>query len=525
MLYRRILSIMIPVIMCPIISFADYQAIVNIDTLNIRDKKDSSSTVVGEVTANSRFDVTIDGEKWLKTKVKNKDGYLFQEYVDLYEVTSFGDVTFKHSLPMKDSTMTCYKGEILPAYDYFNGYYLVKKNYQYFYVHDSVVSVDKKSDIEKPIVIKHGVSTKSKSDRLEKEEATKTNQDKVKVEPTDNGMISIFDNNQTELVFSDSSSSVGKTVVQTAAIKLEDNIDLFNGYEIDIESIEQNAKINNKQDNKKDSKQSSKQDNKKDSKQSSKQDNRKDNKQSTKLENKRDNKQEEVSSKNIFDSNTSNYTNSEIDIESVVQNAKIKLDNKEEVTLKNASTSDKSRYSKFLSDNGLDKFVSQSDVLSYAVEELGKPYVYGATGPSKFDCSGFTSHIFKKAGISIPRTSYLQAEKGESIDRNSLKSGDLVFFDTRSLRKLEVNESEAVNNDLLADETNETGLLRDLEDKNSSKDSKKKIVIKPSKVTHVGIYIGDGKFIHASSGQKRVVINELDSKYYSERYYGAKRYR
>ena len=90
MLYRRILSIMIPVIMCPMISFADYQAIVNIDTLNVRAKKDSTSTVLCEVSANARLDVSIEGDKWLKAKVKNKEGYLFQEYVDLYEVTSFG---------------------------------------------------------------------------------------------------------------------------------------------------------------------------------------------------------------------------------------------------------------------------------------------------------------------------------------------------------------------------------------------------------------------------------------------------
>ena len=68
-------------------------------------------------------------------------------------------------------------------------------------------------------------------------------------------------------------------------------------------------------------------------------------------------------------------------------------------------------------------------------------------------------------------------------------------------------------------------IKRGVEDTNFDKEKKKRVIIKPSKVTHVGIYIGDGKFIHASSGQKKVVINELDSKYYSERYYGAKRYR
>ena len=448
MLYRRILSIMIPVIMCPMISFADYQAIVNIDTLNVRGKKDSTSTVLCEVSANARLDVSIEGDKWLKAKVKNKEGYLFQEYVDLYEVTSFGEATFKHNFPMKDTTMNFYKGEVVPVYDYFNGYYLVKKKHQYFYIHDSVVSVDKKSDIVKPTVIKNGMSTKLKSARLEKEEIVKIKQNEVKTKHTEEELISILDNNQTESSVLNSDSNLIKSAKPLEIARSEDNIDLFDGYEIDIENVEQTKKIKNKKDNK-----------------------------------------------------------------------------KEEIVPKNTSDFDKLKYSKLVSDNGLDKFVNQSDLLSYAVEELGKPYVYGANGPSTFDCSGFTSYVFKKSGISIPRTSYLQAEKGESVDKNKLKSGDLVFFDTRSLSKLETEVDDPIDGAVVVQESIETVVSHDLEDTNFDKEKKKRVIIKPSKVTHVGIYIGDGKFIHASSGQKKVVINELDSKYYSERYYGAKRYR
>ena len=448
MLYRRILSIMIPVIMCPMISFADYQAIVNIDTLNVRAKKDSTSTVLCEVSANARLDVSIEGDKWLKAKVKNKEGYLFQEYVDLYEVTSFGEATFKHNFPMKDTTMNFYKGEVVPVYDYFNGYYLVKKKHQYFYIHDSVVSVDKKSDIAKPTVIKNGMSTKLKSARLEKEEIVKIKQNEVKTEHTEEELISILDNNQTESYVLNYDSNIIKSAKPLEIAKSEDNIDLFDGYEIDIENVEQTKKIKNKKDNK-----------------------------------------------------------------------------KEEIVPKNTSDFDKLKYSKLVSDNGLDKFVNQSDLLSYAVEELGKPYVYGANGPSTFDCSGFTSYVFKKSGISIPRTSYLQAEKGESVDKNKLKSGDLVFFDTRSLSKLETEVDDPIDGAVVVQESIETVVSHDLEDTNFDKEKKKRVTIKPSKVTNVGIYIGDGKFIHASSGQKKDVINELDSKYYSERYYGAKRYR
>lgn len=396
MLYRRILSIMIPVIMCPMISFADYQAIVNIDTLNVRAKKDSTSTVLCEVSANARLDVSIEGDKWLKAKVKNKEGYLFQEYVDLYEVTSFGEATFKHNFPMKDTTMNFYKGEVVPVYDYFNGYYLVKKKHQYFYIHDSVVSVDKKSDIAKPTVIKNGMSTKLKSARLEKEEIVKIKQNEVKTEHTEEELISILDNNQTESYVLNYDSNIIKSAKPLEIAKSEDNIDLFDGYEIDIENVEQTKKIKNKKDNK-----------------------------------------------------------------------------KEEIVPKNTSDFDKLKYSKLVSDNGLDKFVNQSDLLSYAVEELGKPYVYGANGPSTFDCSGFTSYVFKKSGISIPRTSYLQAEKGESVDKNKLKSGDLVFFDTRSLSKLETEVDDPIDGAVVVQESIETVVSHDLEDTNFDKEKKK----------------------------------------------------
>ena len=332
---------------------------------------------------------------------------------------------------MKDTTMNFYKGEVVPVYDYFNGYYLVKKKHQYFYIHDSVVSVDKKSDIAKPTVIKNGMSTKLKSARLEKEEIVKIKQNEVKTEHTEEELISILDNNQTESYVLNYDSNIIKSAKPLEIAKSEDNIDLFDGYEIDIENVEQTKKIKNKKDNK-----------------------------------------------------------------------------KEEIVPKNTSDFDKLKYSKLVSDNGLDKFVNQSDLLSYAV-----------------DCSGFTSYVFKKSGISIPRTSYLQAEKGESVDKNKLKSGDLVFFDTRSLSKLETEVDDPIDGAVVVQESIETVVSHDLEDTNFDKEKKKRVIIKPSKVTHVGIYIGDGKFIHASSGQKKVVINELDSKYYSERYYGAKRYR
>ena len=111
---------------------------------------------------------------------------------------------------------------------------------------------------------------------------------------------------------------------------------------------------------------------------------------------------------------------------------------------------------------------------------LGKKYVWGATGPYTYDCSGFTQKVFRDAGINIPRVSRDQAKVGQFVDYSHLRKGDMVFFDTHKPR---------------------TG-----------------------KVTHVGIYLGNGNFIHASSGAKKIVIfNFNQKKYYKSRFLWGRR--
>lgn len=112
--------------------------------------------------------------------------------------------------------------------------------------------------------------------------------------------------------------------------------------------------------------------------------------------------------------------------------------------------------------------------LSVAKRHLGKRYVWGAMGPKSFDCSGFTKYVCKKSGISLPRTSINQSKVGKRVARGNLKAGDLIFFDTSKRRKGYVN--------------------------------------------HVGIYIGNNKFIHASSGKRRVVITNLNKPFYRARF-------
>ena len=115
--------------------------------------------------------------------------------------------------------------------------------------------------------------------------------------------------------------------------------------------------------------------------------------------------------------------------------------------------------------------------IEIAKSYLGGKYVWGATGPDAFDCSGFTQYIYKKAyGKNIPRVSYEQAKYGEKVEKKDLQPGDLVFFDTMN----------------------------------------------KGRVSHVGIYIGNNKFIHAASSKSGIIESEL-SGYYAKKYRGARR--
>lgn len=143
-------------------------------------------------------------------------------------------------------------------------------------------------------------------------------------------------------------------------------------------------------------------------------------------------------------------------------------------------------------------------------DQLGKPYVYGAYGPDSFDCSGLIYYVFGLAGKTVPRTSQAQGDGGELVDKSNLKFGDLVLFDTRNTGNLQ---------DIKIDTTDVLSLFADDNLTNSKSE------FKPQVITHSGIYIGDGKFVHASSGSvMKVVIEELDSKYFAQRYIYAKRY-
>ncbi len=153
--------------------------------------------------------------------------------------------------------------------------------------------------------------------------------------------------------------------------------------------------------------------------------------------------------------------------------------------------------------------VLQRNILLLAQDQLGKAYRYGAAGPSEFDCSGLIYHVFRSAGQTIARTSFEQSKGGIAVERDKLQVGDLVFFDTRHTgdpANITIDEEDVLP--LFAGTTSgATGGFV------------------PSKVTHSGIYIGEGKFIHASSGSvMQVVVEEMSAKYFEQRFLFAKRY-
>lgn len=115
------------------------------------------------------------------------------------------------------------------------------------------------------------------------------------------------------------------------------------------------------------------------------------------------------------------------------------------------------------------------NIANFARGLVGKAYVFGATGPNAFDCSGLILYIYRQFGIHLPRTSQSQAYYGTRISKSQLSPGDLVFFNTYS------------------------------------------------SLSHVGVYIGNGQMVHAANTRTGVLISNINDGYYGPRYAWAMR--
>lgn len=118
------------------------------------------------------------------------------------------------------------------------------------------------------------------------------------------------------------------------------------------------------------------------------------------------------------------------------------------------------------------------EVTMQALAQVGKPYRWGGSAPHEgFDCSGLVQHVYREAlGLELPRTSRQMSEVGASVTRTALAPGDLVFFQTSR---------------------------------------------RPN--SHVGIYIGDGRFVHAPSTGSMVRVESMDKRYWARRFNGGRR--
>ena len=142
-------------------------------------------------------------------------------------------------------------------------------------------------------------------------------------------------------------------------------------------------------------------------------------------------------------------------VEEEKMNSTINLESKSKIVLNNQSNREN---------------IIRENIVNFAKKQLGKPYLYGASGNQRFDCSSFTQYVYQSIGINVPRVAAEQAQFKPKLVRG-IKKGDLLFFET----------------------------------------------LEKGRISHVGIYIGNRQFIHASSKSKKVTVSEF-SGFYEEKF-------
>lgn len=162
-------------------------------------------------------------------------------------------------------------------------------------------------------------------------------------------------------------------------------------------------------------------------------------------------------------------------LQSTMNNNKINNYNKSdnEINSKNLSLNS----AESIQPNNISSSGNMDKAVSLIESKIGNKYVWGATGPNSFDCSGLVQYVYKNAlGKDIPRTSYEQSKFGKAVDKKDLQVGDLVFFDTMG----------------------------------------------KGRVSHVGMYVGNNEFVHAANEKAGIKKSKLTG-YYETHYKGARR--
>lgn len=164
---------------------------------------------------------------------------------------------------------------------------------------------------------------------------------------------------------------------------------------------------------------------------------------------------------------------------------------------------DKFLYNNQLNQNRQNRLQSKYNLLSHTIHPyLGTPYVWGGTSMRGMDCSGFVQSVYKDLGYKLPRKSSYQSFEGITVPRDKLEPGDLLFFDTHSYRD---------SSDITTPRQEQLNYLDVVKG------------YKPNEVSHVGIYMGNGYMVHASSGDNKIMYTDINTYYYTVRFLYAKR--
>lgn len=444
-------------------------ATVSIDTLNLRSEASTSSAVVALLNSGDKLDIISETGNWYKVKYNGKEGYVSKDYVKVSSTGSTGttnsNTNSETTTGNSNNTTGATTGETTNG-----GASNVDVN--------STIKLEKDTTVNiLPLINSNTISTVSSG--TEVTVIAKTNR----------------------WIFIQTDEIAGWIVNTDEISKIQNPNTNNNNTNNNTNNDDNNGGTNSNDSNKEDQ-------NNNFGSNDSNEDNQDNNEHDSKNQTSSDTKYSQVSTKYINVSSAYVRSKPSKDgeiVTSLIKNTdvtvtgensdwyKIKFNNYEGYIFKellsdskleetNRSTVD--RYSETNTSNEETKSESQTSALgeqivAYAKQYLGCPYVYGAAGSSSFDCSGFTMYVYKHFGYELSHSATAQSKKGTYVAKEDLMPGDLVFF-------LDYETMDGIG--------------------------------------HCGIYVGDGNFIHASSGSGYCVkVSTLTSGSYAKRYSTARR--